>query len=154
MEIIESKKFDLIASLVEEVQNLHANLFPSVYKPFELEKIREMMEQLLSDEKCRVFVAQEEGVIIGYIMVLIKEVPENAFHFAYKLLHIDQIAVSSNHQKTGVGSILMDKVEELAKELAIGRIELDHLYVNDTAAKFFKGKGFNPYREKLFKTID
>ncbi len=154
MEIIESKNFGLIASLVEEVQSLHAGLLPSVYKSFQLEPIREMMTQLLSDEKSRVFVAQESGEAIGYIMVLIKDVPENAFHYAYKLLHIDQIAVSSNYQKAGVGSILMDKAEVLAKELGIDRIELDHLFVNDTAAKFFMGKGFNSYREKLFKTID
>lgn len=154
MKIIESKNFELISGLIEEVQNLHAGLFPDVYKPFQKDEIGKMMTQMFSEEQCRVFVAQEEGVAVGYIMVLINVVQENAFHYAYKLLHIDQIVVSKHYQKTGMGSLLIEKAEALATELGIDRIELDHLFVNDTAAKFFKGKGFNPYREKLFKTID
>lgn len=153
-EIIESKTFSLIASLVEEVQNLHAGLFPAVYKIFDENGIRETMEKMLADEQSRLFVAQLNGETIAYILTMVKEVPENAFHYAYRMVHIDQIVVSGKHQQTGVGSMLMDKAEELAKELSVNRLELDHLHINTVAANFFRRKGYESYRHKLFKLID
>lgn len=153
-EIIESKNFNLIASLVEEVQNLHAMLFPSVYKIYEEKGIKETMERMLSDEQSWVFVAQLNGEVIAYILLLIKDVPENAFHYSYRVLHIDQLVVSKNHQKTGVGSMMMDKTEALATELSINRLELDHLHINKVAANFFRRKAYKPYRDKLFKILD
>lgn len=154
IEIIENKHFDRIASLVEEVQNLHAILFPAVYKQYNEKEIKETMEKMLADEQTRVFVAQLNGETIAYILLVVKEVPENAFHYAFRLLHIDQIVVSKDHQKLGVGAMLMAKAEMLAKELSINRVELDHLHMNVVAAKFFRSKAYKPYREKLYKILD
>jgi diamine N-acetyltransferase len=154
IEIIEKKQFSLIDSLVEEVQNLHATLFPAVYKQYEKNGIKEAMEKMLADEQTRVFVAQLNGETIAYILLMIKEIPENAFHYSFKLLHIDQIVVAKNHQKSGVGAMLMDKAEMLAKELSINRLELDHLHLNIVAANFFRRKAYKPYREKLYKLLD
>lgn len=154
IEIIESKHFGRIASLVEEVQNLHAMLFPGVYKQYEEKGIKETMEKMLADEQTKVFIAQLRGETIGYILLMVKEVPESAFHYAFKVLHIDQIVVSKDHQNSGVGAMLMDKAEMLAKELSINRLELDHLHLNVIAAKFFRSKAYKPYREKLYKMLD
>ncbi|MES2780778.1 MAG: GNAT family N-acetyltransferase [Bacteroidota bacterium] len=154
IQIEENKDYALIQPLLEGVQNFHAELFPGVYKPFSNDDIRTEMQRYLSDPQCRIFVAQLNGDTIGYIMVLIKEIQENAFHYSYRIMHIDQISVSKIHQKTGVGSMLMDKVEELAKELSIARLELDHLHINTKAATFFRSKTYMPYKEKLFKTLN
>lgn len=154
IEIKENKEFKLIASLVEEVQNLHVNLFPNVYKPFEYKGIEASMESMFSNENCKVFIAQLNNETIGYMMLLIKEIPESAFHYSYKIIHLDQISVSEKYQRNGVGEILMQKAETIAKELNIDRIELDHLYDNAKAAKFFQHKGFIPYRSKLFKLLN
>lgn len=154
MEIIEIKEFKQIAGLVEEVQNLHANLFPNVYKPFEYKGIETAMEAMFSNGNCRVFIAKLNTETIGYMMLLINEIPESAFHYSFKIIHIDQIAVAEKHQRNGVGEILMQKAETIGKELNIHRIELDHLYDNAKAAKFFQQKGFIPYRSKLFKLLN
>lgn len=153
IEITEINEFKEIASLVEEVQNLHADLFPNVYKRFEYEGIQKVMETMLSNELCRLFIAQMNGVTVGYIMILIKEIPENAFHYSMRVIHIDQLAVAEEHKKMGVGALLMEKVEEVALELNIHRLELDHLDSNTVAKKFFHGKGFLPYRSKLMKQL-
>ena len=87
-------------------------------------------------------------------MLIVKEIPENAFHYSFKIIHIDQIAVAEKHQRNGVREILMQKAENIAKELNIDRIELDHLFDNAKAAKFFQHKGFIPYQSKLFKLLN
>lgn len=153
IEIIEIKEFKLIAHLVEEVQNLHANLFPALYKPFEYSGIEKAIAEMLSDKNCRAFAARLQDETIGYLLLLIKEVPESAFHFSFRIMHIDQITVLQKQQQTGVGTLLIEKAEALAKDLDINRIELDHLDTNGVAKSFFQGKGFLPYRNKLLKQI-
>ncbi|MFM2223933.1 MAG: hypothetical protein RJA07_135 [Bacteroidota bacterium] len=153
IQIIESKNFNLIAELIEDVQNLHSSLFPAIYKPFKVKEISEVMEQMLADDNCRLLIAQLNGESIAYLMLIIKEVPENAFHYSFRLIHIDQIAVSKKNQKIGVGSMLMEKAEMIAKELNIDRLELDHLDNNLVAADFFQSKGYIPFRSKLFKKL-
>lgn len=151
--IEEIKEFNAIAPLVEEVQNLHANLFPSLYKPFEYQGIKKEMEAILSNELCKVFIAKMENITVGYVMILIKKIPENAFHYSMQIIHIDQIAVAEAYKRVGVGAMLLNKVEEFSKEMKINRIELDHLNNNSIAKTFFYSKGFLPYRSKLMKHL-
>ncbi|OYU95500.1 MAG: hypothetical protein CFE21_10170 [Bacteroidetes bacterium B1(2017)] len=153
IEIKELKTFDKIAHLVEEVQNLHATFNPTLYKPFQLSEIREVMEKMLSDETCVVLLAQENQETIGYLLAFVKDIPETAFYYSHRLLHIDQLSVSKEHQHKGIGSLLMNKIEEKAQGLSIARLELDHLNSNTTAATFFKSKGYLPYRHKLGKQL-
>jgi|688.fasta_scaffold414758_2 ribosomal protein S18 acetylase RimI-like enzyme len=153
IEIREIKEFNIIAPLVEEVQNLHANIFPSVYKPFEYQGIKKEMEAMLSNELCKVFLAKTENITVGYVMILIKKIPENAFHYSMQIIHIDQIVVAEAYKRVGVGAMLLNKVEEFSKEMKVNRIELDHLNNNSIAKTFFHSKGFLPYRSKLIKHL-
>ncbi|MES2560177.1 MAG: GNAT family N-acetyltransferase [Bacteroidota bacterium] len=154
IEIIESKNVDDITLLVEEVQNLHAGLFPAVYKPFQQEGVKLALENMLSDDQSKVLIAKSGNVCIGYMLIIIKDIPDNAFHYAFRILHIDQIAVLKAYQQTGVGSLLIEEAEKMARQLSAKQVELDHLHINTDAANFFKRKAFKPYREKLFKIVD
>lgn len=153
IEILEVKEFGRIAHLVEEVQNLHANLYPTIYKPFQLQEMARVMEKMLSDETCVVLLAIENNVTLGYLLAFVKDIPETAFYYPYRLVHIDQLSVSKKHHHKGIGTLLLNKIEEKAQGLSISRLELDHLNSNTTAATFFKSKGFLPYRHKLVKQL-
>ncbi len=154
IEIAEINEYKEIASIVEEVQNLHADLFPNVYKRFDYYEIEKVMVQMLSKEQCRLFIAQINEMTVGYIIIMIKEIPENAFHYSTRILHIDQLAVAEEYKKKGVGAVLIDKVEKVAQELNIFQLELEHLENNLIAKRFFFGKGFLPYRSKLMKKLN
>jgi GNAT superfamily N-acetyltransferase len=82
------------------------------------------------------------------------EASEDDFLYGHKVLYIDQISVLSKYQKTGVGTLLMEQAEIIAKENSIKKITLEHWTANNTAAVYFRKKGFAPYRERLFKIID
>jgi diamine N-acetyltransferase len=154
IEIDETRDFKLIAHLVEFVQNLHAQFLPTIYKPFEYNEIQKVMNVMLSNDMNRVFVAKLNDEIIGYILIVIKNIPESAFYFTHQIIHIDQLSVSEKYKRNGVGAILMDKAEKLAKELNINRMELDYLEFNLNAKSFFHNKGFLPYRGKMVKHLD
>lgn len=153
IEIIETREFKMIAHLVEHVQNLHAQFLPTIYKPFDFNEIQKVMEAMLSNEMNRIFVAKLNDEVIGYILIVIKNIPESAFYFTHQIIHIDQLCVAENFKRNGVGAILIDKAEKLAKELNINRMELDYLEFNLNAKSFFHNKGFLPYRGKMVKHV-
>lgn len=143
----------LIAELNEEVQELHARLFPQVFKPYDEASVEHALKKMINNLNCYAFVAFQDGTPIGYMVLLIKEQPENAFMFARESLYIDQIGVLSAYQKTGVGSLMMEQAERLAKELDLTRVELDHWTANTVAAAYFRNRGYTLYREQLSKQI-
>jgi ribosomal protein S18 acetylase RimI-like enzyme len=151
--IVETKDHHLISALVEEVQNLHAKLHPELYKPFEQTAIEPALEQHIADPDCFVYLATKEEEAIGYMICFIKEIKENAFHYDLRILYIDQLCVQKAHQKSGAGKLLMEQAEKMAKEHAINRIELDHRSSNMVAAAFFRKKGYEICKERLFKLI-
>jgi len=146
--------YRLIAELNEEVQELHARLFPQVFKPYDEASAEHALKKMINSLNCYAFVAFQDGTPIGYMVLLIKEQPENAFMFARESLYIDQIGVLSAYQKTGVGSLLMEQAERLAKELDLTRVELDHWTANTVAAAYFRNRGYTLYREQLSKQIN
>lgn len=153
IEITQNNDFDTIASMVEEVQNLHAQLYPTIYKSYQYMEIKYAMEKFLADENNQLWVAQLDDKPVGYLFLMLKHIAENAFYFSHKILHIDQLSVLTPYQHIGVGSMLINKAESIAIEMSITRIELDYLHLNTKAASFFKRKGFEPYRAKLYKTV-
>jgi diamine N-acetyltransferase len=141
----------LIAQLNEEVQQLHVRLHPKVFKPYDKSSIETALEKMMTNPDCYAFVAKLGEIPVGYLVMMVKRIPESAFTFARESLYIDQIGVLSNYRKTGVGSILLEKAEQFAKELGISRIELDHWTTNTVAAAYFRSKGYTLYREQLSK---
>lgn len=97
--------------------------------------------------------AQRGDKAIGSAVMVVKEVAENAFHYQYKRLYIDQISVLAEYQKTGAGKLLLTKAEELARELSIHRLELDNWTANTVAADYFNKNGYLAYREMRVKMI-
>ncbi|MES2557985.1 MAG: GNAT family N-acetyltransferase [Bacteroidota bacterium] len=148
-----TEDYRLIASLNEEVQELHASLHPQIFKHYDEARVEAALKKMIVSVNCYAFVALQDGTPIGYMVLLVKEYPESAFTFARETLYIDQIGVLNGYQKTGVGSLMMEHAERLAKGLDINRVELDHWTANTVAAAYFRNRGYTLYREQLFKEI-
>lgn len=153
MSIQETKDYKLISELNEEVQNLHAKLHPDLFKPFDKQSAEKAFETLCADSTCTSFVALKNNVAIGYMVCCIREIKENAFQYGIKTVYIDQVGVLKTYQKTGAGKLLLEQAEKLAKEKAIGRIELEHWSSNNLAGNYFRKNGYTLYKERLFKLV-
>ncbi len=151
--IVETKDYKIISKLNEEVQNLHARLHPEVFKAYNNEAIELEFKNFLSDPNCKCFLAKNDESAIGYIFCFIRAINENAFHYSFKTIYIDQLTVLEKYRRSGVGKLLLEQVEHLAKEHSIEKIELDHWSSNDVAARYFRKNGYQLYKERLFKLI-
>lgn len=154
IEIKSTRDASLLACLNETAQNLHASLHPAIFKKFDRNAITLALADMLNSGNYEAFVAKVNGIAAGYILVLWRNVEENAFHNAYSTLYIDQIAVIDAFRGMGVGAALMNFAEEKAKSKGVFRIELDHWTNNEKAAFFFRKNGFELVKERRAKILD
>ena len=61
-----------------------------------------------------------------------------------KYLEIDNLVVSDTYRSAGIGKLLFERLEEMAKGHGCSMMALDSYTVNFQAHKFFYNKGFVP----------
>ena len=150
----QTKDHKCIAQLNLHVQNLHAKIHPEIFKPHNLINVENALKTFLKDPCCHCYLASEDYIYVGYALFYIREIKETAFQYSKRTLYIDQICVLPEHQKKGVGQLLMEQAEKLAQETGISKIELDHWSANVNATNYFRKNGYQLCKETLFKIID
>ena len=143
-----------LSSLCMDVQRLHVEHHPDVFiMPQSEEFAASFFEEMLVDPTVRIFIAEQEGEAVGYILFKLLERPANPFTFAARLLHVDQIAVRPAARRHGVGLALMQQAEMLAKEWDVQRIQLDSWDFNLNAHAFFERLGFQKFNFRFWKQL-
>jgi ribosomal protein S18 acetylase RimI-like enzyme len=141
-----------LSSLCMDVQNLHVEHHPGVFKmPQSEDFAASFFEGLLLDPAARIFIAEEGDQAVGYLFCKLVEREENPFTFAARILYIDQIAVRPAVHRRGVGTALMQQAESLAKEWDVQRIQLDSWDFNANAHAFFEGRGFQKFHFRFWR---
>lgn len=148
--IIKSEDLDLLAKLSKDVQALHHEIEPTIFKPYTHENMRLVFQKVLSDPDATAYVAELSGEAIGYMVVTIKSFEDSPLKYAYKALLIDQICVESKFTGMGIGKMLIDFAKTLAKQNGLKRIEMNYWSRNPNSGEFFRSQGFEPFNEKLF----
>lgn len=90
-----------------------------------------------------IIVAEINDTIVGAVVYLIKEKLENNYTNYRKVLFIDALVVDVNHRKNGIGKILMQEMEKIAKENNCSSIELNVWAFNHEDIKFYEGIGMS-----------
>src|SRR6266540_136375 len=144
----------ILSSLCMDVQRLHAEHHPDVFKmPQQEDFAASFFDQMLADPTMFTYLAEENGQSLGYVFCKLVERPENPFTLANRFLHIDQISVRPAAQRDGVGSALIAQVESLAKELGITKIQLDSWDFNTQAHAFFERLGFQKFNYPFWRDV-
>lgn len=144
----------LLSGLCQDVQQLHAQHQADLFKmPDSVEFATPFFDAMLADPAVSIFIAEEEGKPIGYIVCKLIERPENPFTFAMRTLLVDQISVRPDARGQGVGAALMQQAEMLARELDVVRIQLDSWDFNVRAHAFFERLGFQKYTFRFWRQV-
>jgi GNAT superfamily N-acetyltransferase len=144
----------LLSSLCVDVQSLHAKHHPDFFKtPTSDDFAVSFFDGMLADPTTSIFIAEENGQAIGYIVCKLIERPENPFTFAMRYLLVDQISVRPAAQGKGVGKTLIKRAIVLALELNLQRIQLDSWDFNTDAHAFFEKMGFEKFNHRFWKNL-
>ncbi|MBS4196607.1 GNAT family N-acetyltransferase [Lederbergia citri] len=151
MEVSITKDYELIAKLNKSVHDLHVELYPNYFKEYDFNKVRSFFEGIIQKDNQLFLLLKSEDEALGYAWVEIRKYPENVFKKGYKSVYVHQLNVLRTNQ--GLGSVLMDKIYEIAKEQKIKLVELDYWANNQAAERFYQKQGFTKYREILYKEL-
>ena len=143
-----------LSRLSRDVQSLHAQHHPNVFRmPDSDEFAVPFFEERLIDPATSIFIAEENGEVLGCILCKLIERPENPFTFAARTLLVDQISVRPEAQRRGIGAALMQQADLLAVELNVQRILLDSWDFNIKAHEFFESHGFRRFTFRFWKWL-
>lgn len=106
------------------------------------------LKEYLIDDKAIVFGAGIDKDLIGFIWCCERSM------FDEKMIHVVHFVVDETTRNCGVGSKLLNKVEEYAKEKNITNIELLVTKDNKNTVKFYQNKEFYIERYTMLKRLD
>ena len=144
----------LLSSLCRDVQRLHAEHHPAIFKmPQSDDFAVTFFDEMIVDITIRIFIAEENGRAIGYIFCKLFERPENLFNYANRFLQIEHISVHPDAQGHGAGAALLQRVEELARELGVIKLQLNSWAFNAKAHTFFESFGFEKIEHRFWRNL-
>jgi ribosomal protein S18 acetylase RimI-like enzyme len=145
---------DAIARLTAEVQQLHNEALPGIFKtPSDRLFSRERLATLLHDANSTVAVAESNGDVIGHIYGIIMQRAENDFKVADKYMYIQQIGVRKDFRRLGAGRALIAFIEGRAVASEVSGLQLDYWAFNTRAQSFFESCGFSPSQVMMRRTL-
>lgn len=147
---------DQLTALSIEVQQLHSNTRPDLFREPNPEALRKYLEKELKrslgkdlneihGETLALFlVAEQENHSIGYLLGKTVNRSENPFRHSTQLFHVDQLVVAKSARRLGIGSTLMKAAEMHAVKTGVHNLQLDSWAFNTSAHHFFEQLGFTP----------
>lgn len=139
----EERDFPAISQLFWESDNFHAENLPYIYektsKPFRTE---EYYRELLGNTEAVFLVVEENDEVFGFVYGYEEQKGFLPIHRKRTFFFIDNIVVRKDHQGTGLGSQLMDRIIAECREKNYSDIMLNVYSFNAGAISLYEKKGF------------
>lgn len=147
MDIRKATEQDLdgIRKLLFQVNNIHADHRPDLFKSGGIKYTDEELKSIFHDPDRPVFVAADEnGTILGYVFCIVEMTQETTSLRQVKTLYIDDLCVDSDYRGGRIGSRLYEYAKEVAKEAGCSRLTLHAWNFNENAFAFYQKMGMTP----------
>jgi ribosomal protein S18 acetylase RimI-like enzyme len=147
--IREAEKTDIhrIITLLHQVNMVHYEIRPDLFKPNTTKYNAQELETMLNDPQKPIFVyvdkdsERSEGTVLGYAFCQITEVRDDQLLQDAKKLYIDDICVDENARGKHIGKALYEHVRDYAISISCHNITLNVWEGNGAALSFYKNMG-------------
>ena len=164
------KDIEGILKLLVQVDMVHHNGRPDLFKGPATKYNAEELEVIINDDTTPVFVCvdeekdretgtEKEGIdrageenyggkadILGHAFCIHKQINDDHVMTDIRTLYIDDICVDENARGRHVGKLLYDSVVEYAKQEGFYNITLNVWSCNPGAVKFYEAMGLTPQK--------
>ena len=137
----EKRDIPRINELLGQILRLHAALRPDIFRADREKFTPAELEALLARPERVSFVAEEDGVCVGYALCEIRR-PAAPQMLPRKVLYLDDLCVDSVCRGRGIGRALVGFVREYAVETGADALELNLWECNADAKAFYEKLGF------------
>ena len=131
--------YERVSQIMDQVQQLHVEWRPDVYKPASPLITVDMFEAILKDGNW--YVAEADGVVVG-ILELMKRHVESPAQVTKDVLFISTMAIDEKYRGKGIGHLFFEKVKQLKQEKGYDTIELQVNAKNRLAYEMYRKYGF------------
>ena len=133
---------DYSTGLAEALARLLPQLSASAQIP-----TTEQIEALLRNPNTHLFVAENEGAIVGMLSLVVVDIPTG------RKAWIEDVVVDEAARGLRLGQALVEKAKEEAEALGAQRLYLTSNPSRKAAHALYKKCGFEEYNTTLFRTI-
>ena len=137
-----------ISELYREQFREMAKLIPDFIK--EGNQSVEFLEKTISSDDSDILVYENDGRVVGFILLQAKERPDFDFMIPGKYCYIMDIIVTESHRNKGFATALMNSAKDWAKEQNCNFVNLDVLVNNHGAIKLYEKLGFIPKAQEMY----
>ncbi|MGD3109462.1 N-acetyltransferase family protein [Streptomyces sp. YGL11-2] len=136
----------LLATLNHIVHDLHQRHRPDPFRDSpELDAVEAFFRTQIADPSVTVLLADgTEGKALGYALARVKNRPGSALKHSDFIMSLDQIAVTPDTARSGVGAALLEAVREVGRAAGCRRLVTDVWHFNEGARAFYQAAGFSP----------
>jgi len=145
---------DQLRSCVVELQEFERGLEPA------LPQGEEMADAYLAFllERCsrasgRIFVAEVDHTVVGFVGVLAKFPPEEPDEDPTPYAYISDLVVLATYRRRGIGRALLERAEAFARSSGASVLRVGVLAKNQVAGNLYRGMGFTDYQVQLIKRV-
>ncbi len=131
--------YDRFSNIMDQVQKLHVDWRPDVYKPASPLITREMFEQILKSDSW--YVAEADGTVTGVLELIHRHV-ESPAQVTKDIIFISTMAVDEKYRGKGIGHQFFEKVKQIREEKSYDTIELQVNAKNKMAYEMYQNYGF------------
>lgn len=150
--------YDAVFALFSEVQNLHAQALPQVFKPTKKnqpdQSFQALFNKTLESSNKHLVIGFFDQLPVGYVLFETHAGKGGGDQKPQPFIYITHIVVTEKHRGKGYGSILVDYVKQTAKKYNIQRVGLEVWLFNQAAKQFFESQGFTGLREIMWHQSD
>ncbi len=131
--------FPAVVAIMRQVQQLHIDWRPDIYRQSATVLPIEVYEQAVRDQTF--FVAEYEGRVAGILFIMYRHV-ESATQVTRDVIYVDSMAVDQPYRQKGIGHAFFDFLKELKAQKGLDGIELQVNARNEAAYKMYTNYGF------------
>lgn len=139
--------------LLCELHRLHAEARPDLYRPALHPYSMEEFRRLTADAETLSLAAEAGGRFAGLCIAVLRPSSKSPVMIPERIAYVEDLCVHPDFRRAGVGRLLFDRVEALARERGAKRLELMVWSFNRDAALFYERLGMTPQRSILEKPL-
>ena len=155
MEIRRAKKEDLegVGKLLRQVLEVHHKGRPDIFNGGVKKYTDEETLLIFENEKTPVFVAVEDGAVLGYAFCIDQRITDSHILTDIRTLYIDDLCVDETIRGKGIGKALYDFVVAYAKKEGYYNLTLNVWACNESALRFYEKMGLLPQKIGMEKIL-
>ena len=150
----EAKDIPAILKLLVQVDMVHHNGRPDLFRGPATKYSAAELEQILADEKTPVFVCtDEQDRVLGHGFCILQH-SGGKLMVEHTTLYVDDICVDEAARGQGVGRALFERIRDYAREQGAYNVTLNVWTCNPGAMAFYEKLGLVPYKTGMEMILD